>query len=238
MAEGGTPSVGPMNLPVSVVNIAGTSNVADAAYAGVPTVSGVLTSPGGQDGAPDTGGTPIAITGHGFDQATGPVLFVGGPSPFPGQPPSSYGAQYTYSVNSNSSITRRRWSRPATVDVQVCSVTGCSLNPPEDQFVIYAPGNPLVKSVTPFGSGGGRTAVTIDGTNLGCVTSVTFGTVKATTFADAPGILACGSTDQVDATAPPGVAGRTVTVRVTTEESDFTGSGPSKSTATFTYEAG
>ena len=45
VAEGGTPSVGPMNLPVSVVNIAGTSNVADATYAGVPTVSGVLTSP-------------------------------------------------------------------------------------------------------------------------------------------------------------------------------------------------
>jgi len=39
----------------------------------------------------------------------------------------------------------------------------------------------------------------------------------------------------VDVTAPPGVAGTKVKVTVTTVESDLTGSGPSTSSASFSY---
>jgi hypothetical protein len=67
------------------------------------------------------------------------------------------------------------------------------------------------------------------------VTGVFFGTVAATKFSNAKALLDCGSTTLVHATAPPGKAGTTVTVTVTTVESDFTGTGPSKSTARYTY---
>jgi hypothetical protein len=63
-----------------------------------------------------------------------------------------------------------------------------------------------------------------------------FGTVAAEKFSNAQAILDCGSTTVVHATVPPGRAGTTVKVTVTTMESDLTGSGPSKSSASFTYK--
>jgi hypothetical protein len=59
--------------------------------------------------------------------------------------------------------------------------------------------------------------------------------VAAETFTNQQALLDCGSTTLINATSPPGKAGSKVKVTVTTVESDFTGSGPSKSTATFTY---
>jgi hypothetical protein len=73
------------------------------------------------------------------------------------------------------------------------------------------------------------------GQNLGCVTGVYFGQVPAKTFSNPATLLYCGATGQVDAVAPPGQAHAKVKVTVTTIESDFTGSGPSRSTAFFTY---
>jgi hypothetical protein len=94
----------------------------------------------------------------------------------------------------------------------------------------------VVTSVRPAsGPAAGGTKVTIGGRNLGCVTGVSFGTVPAKTFSNPKALLYCGATDLVDAVAPPGKPGQKVTVTVTTIESDFTGSGPSRSTAVFTY---
>ena len=45
-------------------------------YAGVPQVTAALNTATGKNGAADTGGAPMAITGHGFDQAVGPLEFV------------------------------------------------------------------------------------------------------------------------------------------------------------------
>jgi IPT/TIG domain len=149
----------------------------------------------------------------------------------------SNGTQYTYTVRSDESInTQTVAQNPALVDVQVCGVTGCSPNPPTDYLYLYPPGNPKVTSVRPgSGPAAGGTKVTIGGQNLGCVTKVFFGKVVAEKFSNAKALLDCGSTSLVHATVPPGQAGTTVKVSVTTVESGFTGTGPSKSSAGFTY---
>jgi hypothetical protein len=148
------------------------------------------------------------------------------------------GTQYTYTVGSDTAISTQTVAQnPAAVDVEVCSVTGCSFNPPADLFLLYPPGNPVVHSIHPrSGPAAGGTTVVINGRNLGCVTGVFFGTVAAETFSNVQALLDCGSTSQVDATAPPGTAGTKVLVTVTTVESDITGSGPSTSSASFTYK--
>lgn len=97
-----------------------------------------------------------------------------------------YATQYTYTVASDRSIkTRSPASLPGLDDVQVCSVTACSLNPPADYFYLYPPGNPKVNSISPSsGPTGGGTAVKIHGQNLGCITGVFFGKVVAEKFSN------------------------------------------------------
>ena len=221
----------PETVPFSVTTLAGLSNGSAVTYAGIPTVTKVVNTVTKNSGGPDTGGSPIAVTGHGFNQAVGPLQFADTSSPF------SLGTQFTYAVNSDSSISTQTVQQdPARVDVEVCSVTACSLNPPADEFFLFPPGNPVVTSIKPAaGPAAGGTKVTITGQNLGCVTGVLFGKTVAEKFSNAKAILDCGSTTLVHAIAPPGKAGTTVKVTITTVESDFTGTGPGKSSASFTY---
>ncbi|MGC8473979.1 MAG: IPT/TIG domain-containing protein, partial [Candidatus Dormibacteria bacterium] len=210
-------------------------------YAGIPMVTSVVnTSPGavslgGMYGAPDTGGTPISISGQGFSDALPPVVFSDYDSPF------SFGTQYTATINSDTSVsTQTVQQNPAIVDVQLCTVTGCSLNPPSDLLVLYPSGNPVVDSISPsVGSPAGGTQVTINGENLGCLIGVSFGSVSAASFTNQQAILDCGQTYQAQVTAPPGAAGSTVPVTVTTLESLYSGYGPSavNPNAEFTYQA-
>ncbi len=233
------PTIDPLNVPVSVKTLAGLSDPVNAIYAGIPTVTSVVATPAagptaGTNGGPDTGGTPISITGQGFaQQVFGPLGFVDNLSPF------SLGTQSTYAVNSDTNITTQTVPQnPAIVDVEACTVSGCSYNPPADYFFLFPPGNPKVDSVSPTsGPAPGGTSVTISGQNLGCVTGVFFGTVAAATFSNTQAFLDCGLTNQVTVTSPPGPIGATVPVTVTTVESDLTHAGPSSSTATFTYLA-
>ncbi len=222
----------PRSVPFSIRTLAGQSPGLDATYAGVPVVTSAVTTATGRDGGPDTGGTPIMISGRGFGQAVGPLVFADSVTPG-----NSTGTQYTYAVTSDTLIkTSTVQQNPALVDVEVCSVTSCSLNPPGDYFYLYPPGAPAVDSVRPAsGPAAGGTKVTIGGQNLGCVTGVFFGTVPAEKFSNAKALLDCGSTTLVHATAPPGKAGSTVKVTVTTVESDFTGTGHSTSSARFGY---
>jgi hypothetical protein len=226
-------SIEPSTIPFSVRSLAGQSPGSSVVYAGVPQVTSALDTATKHNGAADTGGAPMAIRGRGFDQAVGPLEFVDVSTKV-----SIFATQYTYAVLNDSSIsTESVASSPGLDDVEVCSVTACSLNPPSDYFYLYPPGNPVVTSVTPAsGPASGGTKVAISGQNLGCVTGVFFGTVAAEKFSNAQAILDCGSTTVVHATAPPGRAGTTVKVTVTTVESDFTGTGQSKSSASFTYK--
>jgi hypothetical protein len=231
IVEGEAASVEPVGTQFSFKTLAGQSNSSEALYAGVPTVTGAKSLATGINAAGDTGGTPIEISGAGFAQAVGPVRFLDDVSPF------STGIQHTYTVDSDTSISTQTVSQnPSLVDVEVCSVTGCSFNPPADYFILYPPGAPKVEAVTPAsGPAAGGTVVKISGQNLGCVTGVSFGGVMAEEFSNAQALLDCGSSNVVEAIAPLGKVGSKVTIKVSTVESEVTGSGPSKSSATFTY---
>jgi hypothetical protein len=224
-------SIEPAVVPFSVRSLAGQSPQSSVTYAGVPQVTAARNTATGKNGAADTGGAPMTISGHGFGQAVGPLEVVDT------QAPQIFATQYTYDVRNDSSIsTESVASNPGLDDVEVCSVTACSLNPPADYFYLYPPGNPKVTSVTPAsGPASGGTHVAIRGQNLGCVTGVFFGTVAAKKFSNQQAILDCGSTTLVSAVSPPGKAGTKIKVTITTVESDFTGSGHSSSTALFSY---
>lgn len=221
----------PLTLPLSVRTLAGLSAPSKVTYAGIPVVTSALNTATNRNGAADTGGAPMTLSGHGFKQAVGPLQFDDVSHP------STSTTQFTYTVNSDTSISTHSPASAAGLDdVEVCSVTGCAANPTADYFYLYPPGNPKVTSVTPSsGPASGGTKVVIRGQNLGCVTAVYFGTAVAERFSNKKAILDCGSTNEVDATSPPGAAGSTVNVTVTTIESEFTGSGPSSSTALFRY---
>ncbi len=233
-----TLTVDPLTVPVTVQSLSGNSVSIDATYAGVPAVTGVTATGGptaGKSAGPDTGGTPIDVTGAGLADQVVVVGFVDALGPF------SLGTQYNFTAHSESDLTSTTVPQnPALVDVEVCTVTSCSLpmpsEDPGDLFLLYPPGDPKVDSITPAsGSSSGGTLVTITGENLGCVTGVFFGNVAATKVSNAAALLDCGSTTQVTVTAPPGKTGRSVPVTVTTLEGDLTGFGPSTGTALFKY---
>lgn len=236
-------TVDPANIAFSVRTVAGQSAPVASRFAGVPTVTGVSTPDtatrlGGLSGAPDTGMTPIAITGSGFaGQLTGPITFTDSSGSG-----LSNGTQYTYTVHGDTVHgdtlidTETVEQDPALVDVQACTVTGCSATSTADQLYLYPPGAPSADSVTPAsGPATGATPTTITGANLGCPLAVRFGSRAAESFSPAQAMLDCGSTVQLAATSPPGSAGTTVPVTVQTVESYFAGTGFGRSTADFTY---
>jgi Pro-kumamolisin, activation domain/IPT/TIG domain len=238
VAPGQALTVDPSAIPLRVTSLAGQSAPATVTYAGVPKVTAVVntvnsTELDGTYGAPDTGRTPIQVTGQGFaGQLIAPIEFTDTSSPY------SLGTQYTFTVSGNTSLSTQTVAQnPALVDVQLCTVTACSRNRPAGLLYIYPPGNPRVTSVSPAsGPAAGGTKVTIGGDNLGCPLEVFFGNVKAESFTTVQALLDCGSTTTVRATSPPGMAGATVPVTVGTIESYFTGSGRGTTTARFTYK--
>jgi Pro-kumamolisin, activation domain/IPT/TIG domain/PASTA domain len=229
-------TVGPQTLAVTIKSVAGLSNAANATYAGIPTVSAVATTSGpsaGSQSAPDTGGTPIEIDGTGLANQTLAVTFNDVVTPF------SLGTQYNFTAASDTKLTTTTVAQnPAAVDTQVCTVTDCSQasslnNDLSDVLYLYPPGNPKIDSLSPAtGPANGGTTVTLTGHNLGCVTSVSFGSVQATDASNEQALLDCGTTDTVTVTTPAGTVG-TVPVTLHTVESDATGA--PAATSSFTY---
>jgi hypothetical protein len=230
-------TVNPMSFAVTVKSVAGLSNSVNATYAGIPTVTGVKATAGptsGTQNAPDTGGTPIEVDGVGFANQTLFVGFNDVATPF------SLGTQYNFTANSNTKLTTATVAQnPGVVDTQVCTVTDCSeptsLNSNlADVLFLYPPGDPKIDSITPAsGPANGGTLVTITGENLGCVTSVSFGSVVAIDATNQASLLDCGSTNTVTVTAPTGAVG-TVPLTLTTVESDATGAPAASSSFTYT----
>ncbi len=230
------PTVDALTLPFSVKNLAGQSPSKNLTYAGVPNVTAVVntinsTQLNGSYGGPDTGRTPIQVSGGGFNGQLLRVQFTDSNSPF------SLGTQYSFTTASDTSLSTQTVAQnPAIVDVQACTVSGCSVNPPADLFYLYPPGDPKVDSISPTsGPAAGGTKTVISGENLGCPLSVFFGNVQAASFTPVQTFLDCGSTAAVDATSPPGTSRTKLPVTVTTVESYFTGSGRSQTNASFTY---
>ena len=224
-----TPTAGTTTLPFSVLTLAGSSSSSAVTYAGVPDVTnltgGAELEPGLHAG-PDTGGTSVTLTGKGFENQIIAVAYedVGGPF--------SLGTQYTFTVNSNTSLsTETVQENPAEVVVAACTETGCS-NSMNADFVLYPLGNPVVSASKPVkGPAHGGTLVDITGQNLGCAIDVDFGSTPASLFNNATQLLDCGSTTRVLASAPPGKAGTKVKITVLTVESLVTSVGFTKATA-------
>jgi hypothetical protein len=230
-------TTGRFTIPFSVNTLAGQSPPATVTYAGLPKVTGVVTtrnhtSLDGVHGAPDTGGTPITVSGTGFARQLTVIEFNDTASPF------SEGTQYTFTATNATSVsTQTVQQNPALVDVQLCTVTGCSGGAKADRLYLYPPGNPDVTSVSPSsGKAAGGTKVTIDGNNLGCALGVFFGKVKAESFKPRAALLDCGSTVTLAATSPKGKAGAKVPVSVETIESYFAHAGHGATTGSFTYK--
>jgi Pro-kumamolisin, activation domain/Divergent InlB B-repeat domain/IPT/TIG domain len=231
-----TETTGLFTAPVTVTTLAGESGSLDLTYAGIPTVHTATATAGptaGKNAGPDTGGTPIDVTGEGFTGQVLGIAFVDALGPF------STGTQYHFTALSDTDLTSSTVPQSAgLVDVEACTVTGCSFPSPTltDAFLLYPPGDPTIDSITPAkGPASGGTRVKIMGENLGCVENVYFGKVAAKKVSNGRALLDCGSTTQVIVVAPPGTTGKSVRVTLTTVESDVTGFGPTTDTLHFTY---
>jgi subtilase family serine protease len=242
-APGATPTQQPVAISVGASSLAGTSTTdGQIFYAGVPQVSSVVNTITGKSGVPDTTscpspppaagcGVPLAISGAGFLQSVGPIGFVDNINGF------SLGTQNNYTVNSDTSVSTQSVSQnPALVDVELCTNTGCSFDPPADYLYVFPPGNPQITALSPIsGPAHGGNQVTISGANLGCVVSVAFGTVVTYEASNSVALLHCGTTNQVVVTAPPGPANTPVAVTVTTVESQLASGGVASNAATYFY---
>ena len=238
------PTVEPFSLAVGFSSIVGASNERSIVYAGVPEVTKVVNPLTHKPGVPDSlacagappragCGSPLRISGVGLLQVVGPIGFVDNVTGF------SLGTQYNYAVRSDKSIDAEAVAQnPAVADVEVCTVTNCSHDPQTDFLFIYPPGNPSLDAVSPLtGPAQGGNTVVIDGANLGCAVAVAFGKVVSYQATNSKALLACGTTDQIAVTAPPGVAGTSVPVRVATVESAFDPSGTASNSITYSYTA-
>src|SRR5262249_38279243 len=145
-------TLGTTTLPVTVQTAAKLSNSMNATYAGVPAVTAVQVSGGptvGTQFAPDTGGTPIQITGAGFADEPYFVGFLDVATPF------SVGTQYNFSATGDTQLDTHTVAQlPSVVDTEVCTVTDCS--PPSspesdlsDVLYLFPPGDPKIDSITP-----------------------------------------------------------------------------------------
>jgi hypothetical protein len=230
------PTVQAQSLPLTVRTLAGSSAPASVEYAGVPRVSAVLnlantTRLNGTAGAPDTGGTPIMLRGRGLE---GQVAFLH----FGAEEGYSDGTQYTLTEEGEDRLGAQTVAEnPALVQVEACTVTGCSPASAGAQLYLYPPGQPLVEELSPAsGKSAGGTKVLIRGQNLACPVGVSFGKKAAQSFeATEPGPCDL-PTSSVEAVSPAGTRGSEVPVTVTTWESYFTGSGDAPTKALFTYK--
>jgi hypothetical protein len=229
-------TIDPIAIPFSVRTVAGDSAQIPVQYAGVPRVSAAENTASkvqlkGIGGAVDTGGAPVLISGKGLLGQVSEVRFVANNSGF------SEGTNFVTNAASDTKLSTETVSQnPARVDIEACTVSGCSATVKKDQLYLYPPGQPSVESLAPHsGSASGGTSVTVHGQNLGCPLAVAFGPSEAESFSPEEALLACGSTTTLKATSPPGTAGTKVPVTVTTLESYFTGTGDAPSKALFSY---
>jgi hypothetical protein len=228
-------TAGPTAVPVSVTTLAGTSAPAQAVYAGIPVISGVKTGSrllNGHPGAVDTGGAPLTVSGKGL---SGQVTYVH----FDEVEPTAEGSSaisYAFTEAGARLSLSTLAELPALVNVEACTVSGCSSDAAADELYLYPAGQPQVQSLKPDkGPSQGGTNVTVSGRNLGCALSVSFGSKASKSITAGKGPRPCGSSTELKASSPKGRSGQSVPVTVQTWESYFTGGGDGPSSALFTY---
>jgi Pro-kumamolisin, activation domain/IPT/TIG domain len=252
----GTPS-GPAAVPVVADTTAAGAKSSDGSpcstttvdcvtYAGIPEVDSVSTGNTDTIGgntvatASNAGGADLTINGAHLSDVAGPLEFIDNiVNPIFGAQ-FSVASQYSYTTTGDTAITTETVDQnPALVDTVACSVSGCSASGqtdtgqqvnPGDLILLYPPGNPVITSIqSASGPPAGGTLMTINGENLGCVTSIRFGAVVAEAIGQEQALLDCGLTSQVVVIAPPGSAGASVPIILTTVESDATHASPATS---------
>jgi hypothetical protein len=205
-AAAGTGAVkfGGLNAPLYTINSA--TSITAMAPAGTGTVDVTVTTPGGTSATsaadqytyvpapavtgvspnvgPTGGGTTVVIAGTDFSGASA-VTFGGT-------------AATGFTIDSATSITATAPAQVGgTVDVRVTTVGGTSATSASDQYT-YVP-QPSISGLAPSsGSDAGGATVTIAGSGLAAVTSISFGGTPATSFT-------VDSDTQITATAPAGV---------------------------------
>jgi probable HAF family extracellular repeat protein len=143
------------------------------------------------------GGTPVTITGSGFNEASA-VQFNGTPAT-------------SYTVNSPTSISAVAPSGKGTVNVTVATERGTSPIGPSDEITFIPTGPaPVITKISPKKvPAAGGASLSITGTGFQGVTAVEIGEHPATSFS------VTSSERTITAVVPPGMTG-TAEVRVTT----------------------
>jgi len=217
----------PFTVPLSVLSAGQLSNVSALNYAGTPWLTSISRHLASQ-AAPGQ----LGITGQGLADVTSVVF----------QPQDEFGyltsSSTAISAQTDTSLTvaiPQAIGGPA--DVLVCSVTGCSEpDPAVDTLVLVYAGRPVVNSSSPAsGPAHGGTVVTIEGALDSEVQTVFFGSVHAKILSQ-PSPAPSGP---VTVQAPPGTAGTTVSITITTLGGELAGQPRSAVTpaAVFTYQA-
>ena len=204
-------------VDVYVLGPGGTSSATAAdrfsyVASGIPSVNGITPNSG-----PATGQTYVTLVGTGLSNVRS-VQF--GPTTL------SNNAYYAADDN-HLYVSAPAGTAGSTVDVKVTNSAGTSSTSAADQYTYLAAVAPTVRAVSPNrGPSGGKTGVQILGHGLAGATAVHFGTVAAASIGYA--------TDEgLYVTSPPGTAGTTVDITVTTP----LGTSPTGNADHFTYAA-
>jgi len=203
---------------VTVQTLGGLSAGSPISYGGIPNVTAVHPT-----FVPDQGGGHVMITGTGFEgvepQDGGFISYQYESLFAETDQLSGYTATSTTKISADTPQ-----NNPGAFTVAVCTITFCSFPRSFKEFRhtlldFYEPGDPVVTSLSKrSGPASGGTRVVIRGHNLSDAVEVDFGGQVAEATS-APQILTNGSNTRIEALAPPGRAGSTVPVIVTTVES-------------------
>jgi len=219
-------TVEPLAVPLSVLSAGQLSNVWTLGYAGTPALTSISKHLAGQ-AAPGS----LTIAGRGLAAVTS-VVFQ--PQGALGLYPSTSTAISAQTDTSLAVAIPQTFEVP--VDVLACSATGCSAaDPAVDTLLLVYEGRPAVKSSSPAsGPARGGTTVTIQGALDSEVKTVFFGSVHAKILSQ-PSLAPSGP---VTVLAPPGRAGTTVSISITTLGGELAGRPRSAVTpaAVFTYQ--
>jgi hypothetical protein len=197
------PSTQPVPTPISVNSGLQLSNVSSLSYAGTPVLTGLSAHVGDQADPGD-----LTITGQGLSDVSS-VVFQIQLLPFVTSTSTTLTSQTDTSLTV---VVPHGYAAPA--DVLLCSVTGCTApDPSVDTYTLAYKGRAVLTSDSPMsGPAHGGTLVTVDGKLDSEITGAFFGTTPATLVTNP--LFTPSAPFEV--LAPPGKAGTTVDITITT----------------------
>jgi hypothetical protein len=205
LAPPGQPTHNPLGVNVTVVSGGGTSNIVNLNYAGVPAVGSLSKHVAAQANPGSLTINPVA--GTNFLDATS-VQFIGqGSLNFVSSTTTNFAIE---PLGSQIIVNPIPQMFTVPMDVEVCTVTGCSVpNPSVDNFLLAYAGQPVIEAASIPAHGGN---FTFNGQLDSDITAVHFGTALVPVVSQ-PFFTSSGP---VTVLAPTCTAGTPVTVTITT----------------------